>query len=272
MEGSDQPVRRQSVDFVTQRVREQLDCAVSRSTVWRWLDEAAIKPWRYRHWIFPRDDQFAKKAGPILDLYAGRWKRQPLGENEFVLSADEKTSLQARRRTHRGRPPAPGYPAHIEHEYERQGALQYLAAWDVHRGWVHGRCELHSGIDPFMRLVEQVMSTEPYASAERVFWIVDNGSSHRGQASIDRLQTAWPNARLLHTPVHASWLNQIEIYFSSLQRHVLTPNTFGDLQELARCLHEYAALSNANPQPFDWNFTRSKLRRYLQRLDHRQAA
>ena len=104
MEGSDQPVRRQSVDFVTQRVREQLDCPVSRSTIWRWLDEAAIKPWRYRHWIFPRDDQFAEKAGPILDLYAGRWKRQPLGENEFVLSADEKTSLQARRRTHPGRP------------------------------------------------------------------------------------------------------------------------------------------------------------------------
>jgi DDE superfamily endonuclease len=113
----------------------------------------------------------------------------------------------------------------VEHEYERGGALAYLAAWDVHQARLFGHCEPSTGIQPFGRLVEQVMTSEPYASARRVFWIVDNGSSHRGQASVDRLLGAWPNLRLVHLPVHASWLNQIEIYFSIVQRKVLTPTT-----------------------------------------------
>ena len=97
----------------------------------------------------------------------------------------------------------------VEHEYERGGALAYLAAWDVHRAKMFGRCEDTTGIEPFARLVEQVMTTEPYASARRVFFVVDNGSSHRGQRSIDRLHERWSNAHLVHVPVHASWLNQV---------------------------------------------------------------
>ena len=97
----------------------------------------------------------------------------------------------------------------VEAEYFRGGALAYLAAWDVHRAKVFGRCEQTAGIDPFDRLVDQVMTTEPYATARRVFWVVDNGSSHRGQACIDRLQDRWPKLRLIHLPVHASWLNQV---------------------------------------------------------------
>ena len=90
-----------------------------------------------------------------------------------------------------------------------------------------------TGIEPFARLVAQVMTSEPYASAERVFWVVDNGSSHRGQASVTRMTKAWPTARLVHLPVHASWLNQAEIFFSILQRKVLTPNDLTDLDALA---------------------------------------
>src|SRR4029453_1213791 len=89
---------------------------------------------------------------------------------------------------------------------------------------------------PFGRPVGQGMSTPPNAPARRVFWVVDNGSSHRGQASVDRLQGAWPNLRLVHLPVHASWLNQIEIYFSIVQRKVLNPNDFTDLAEVAQRL------------------------------------
>src|ERR1039458_6691856 len=85
-------------------------------------------------------------------------------------------------------------------------------------------------IKPFDRLVEQVMSQEPYMSAKRVFWIIDNGSSHRGERCIRRLQKAWPNIVPVHLPVHASWLNQIEIYFSVVQRKVLTPNDFCSLK------------------------------------------
>jgi hypothetical protein len=108
----------------------------------------------------------------------------------------------------------------VEHEYDRGGALAYLAAWDVDHAHLFGRVEPTTGIDPFGRLVTQVLTTEPYASAKRVFWIVDNGSSHRGQASINRLEGRWRNLRLVHLPVHASWLNQIEIYFSVVQRKV----------------------------------------------------
>ena len=95
-----------------------------------------------------------------------------------------------------------------------------------------GRCEDQTGIESFGRLVEQVMKTEPYRSANRVFWVVDNGSSHRGQAAISRLRKAYRKAVLVHTPVHASWLNQVEIYFSIIQRKVLTPNDFASLEEV----------------------------------------
>ena len=149
-----------------------------------------------------------------------------------MISADEKTSIQARQRCHPTLAPASARDMRVEHEYDRGGALAYLAAWDVHRARVFGRCEPTTGIEPFGRLVEQVMGTEPYASARRVFWVVDNGSSHRGQRAVDRMRQRWPNARLVQLPVHASWLNQVEIYFSVVQRKVLTPNDFADLAEV----------------------------------------
>ncbi len=145
----------------------------------------------------------------------------------------------------------------VEHEYERGGALQYLAAWDVRRGRVLGRCEDKTGIDSFGRLVDQVMCSEPYRSASRVFWVVDNGSSHRGQAAIWRLRKAYRKAVLVHTPVHASWLNQVEIYFSIIQRKVLTPNDFASLEEVEQRLRLHEELSNREPRPFEWKFDRA---------------
>jgi hypothetical protein len=145
----------------------------------------------------------------VLDLYARRFHDKPPRPDEYVLSADEKTSIQARIRKHPTLPPACHQPMRVEHEYTRSGALAYLAAWDVHRAKIFGRCEDTTGIEPFNRLVNQVMTTEPYASARRVFWVVDNGSSHRGQTSINRLENRWPTLRLIHLPIHASWLNQV---------------------------------------------------------------
>ena len=154
---------------------------------------------------FPRDPAFAVKAGRILDLYQHRWENKALGPRDYVLCADEKTSIQARRRKHPSLPPGPGRPIYIEHEYARTGAWAYIAAWDVHCAKLFGRCERKTGIVPFERLVAQVMRQQPYRSARHVFWIVDNGSSHRGQRAAARLR-AWPNIILVHTPVHASWL------------------------------------------------------------------
>ena len=242
--------------------------SIGETTIWRWLSQDAIKPWNHRSWVFPRDPDFVARAGRLLDLYEGRWEGCPLGQDDWVISADEKTSLQARRRCHPTLPPAPGRAMRVEHEYERRGALAYLAAWDVKQARIFGRCEAKTGIEPFGRLVLQVMSREPYCSASRVFWIVDNGSSHRGQASIDRLQGRWKNLVLVHTPVHASWLNQVEIYFSVLQRKVLTPSDFASTEEvedrILRFQHHYEQVA----RPFQWKFTRCDLQRLMERLEH----
>ncbi len=158
-----------------------------------------------------RDPDFEAKAGRVLDLYARTWEGKKLGPRDCVLSADEKTSIQARIRCHPTLAPASTRDMRVEHEYDRRGALAYLTAWDVHRAKVIGRCEPTTGIDPFARLVDQVLTTEPYASARRVYWMVDNGSSHRGQRAVDRLTKRWRNARLVQLPIHASWL-QVLVY------------------------------------------------------------
>ena len=146
--------------------------------------------------------------------------------------------------------------------------MAYLAAWDVHRAQVFGRCEHTTGIVPFRRLVAQVMRQEPYRSATRVFWIVDNGSSHRGERAQRRLQAEWPRLLLVHTPVHASWLNQIEIYFSIVQRQVLTPNDFPSLTAVKDRLLRFQAHYAEAATPFQWTFTRRDLAVLLAKLAH----
>jgi transposase len=201
---NDVPLSRWSGQEIARELAARYHVSVAASSVRRWLAEDALKPWQHRSWISIRDPDFALKAAAVLDLYAGTWDGKPLGENDFVICADEKTSIRARCRCHPTLPPGPARAMRVEHDYRRGGAVAYLAAWDVHRGQVIGRCEDTTGIEPFSRLVDQVMTAKTYASADRVFWIVDNGSSHRGRASVDRMHEAWPNAHLVHLPVHAS--------------------------------------------------------------------
>lgn len=241
--------------------------SIGTTTIWRWLSEDAIRPWCHRSWIFPRDPDFAEKAGRILDLYEGVWEGQPLTDEDCVLSTDEKTSIQARRRKHSTSRPGPKKPMRVEHEYERCGAWAYLAAWDVRRAKLFGHCAETTGIAPFLGLVADVMDREPYRSARRVFWIMDNGSSHRGQASIRRLQQRWPNIIPVHTPIHASWLNQIEIYFSVLQRKALTPNDLDSLDVARDRILGFQRHYEAIAKPFKWKFTRAALDKLLAKFD-----
>jgi hypothetical protein len=208
----------------------------------------------------------------VLDLYERTWCGIELDEDEYVISADEKSQLQALSRRHPELPPGPGRTRRVEFEYRRHGTLAYFGAYDVHRARLMGRVEPKTGIVPFGALVNQVMSTEPYASARRVFWVVDNGSSHAGQRSIDRMGQAWPNAQLVHLPVHASWLNQIEIVFSIIQRKVIKPVDFADLDALAARLTAFEPRYNATATPFDWRFTRADLTALLTRIEARQLA
>jgi hypothetical protein len=265
------PLSRQSTTDLANRARDELNKPISRSTVWRILDEDAIKPWQYEHWIFPRAANFFTKAAVVLDLYEGYWQGERVDPFDRILSSDEKTSIQARIRCHPTLGPAAGRRRRVESEYGRGGALQYLAAWDVQEGRVMGRCEAKTGIEPFGRLVQQVMEQPVYGSASRVFWVVDNGSSHRGEASVKRMRRAYPNTILVHLPVHASWLNQVEVYFSLLQRKVLTPNDSTNLKELELRIKLYEELTNKEPKPFDWRFTKYDLFDLLQRLAQREA-
>ena len=266
------PFSRWSInDLAGEAERTGLVATISGSTIWRWLDADAIRPWTHRTWIFPPDPEFATKAGRILDLYERVWEGQPLGADDFVISADEKTSIQARRRRHPTLPPGPHQPMRVEHEYKRKGAWAYLAALDVHRARLFGRCERKTGIAPFRRLVRQVMTVAPYRDANRVFWIVDNGSSHRGPRSVKRLQRRYPNLVLIHGPVHASWLNQIEIYFSIVQRKVVTPNDFGSLAAVEDRLLAFQRHYEALARPFEWTFTRRDLAELLEKLDRQES-
>jgi transposase len=262
----DVPLSRYSLSELTAEVANRLeaeDVAPSRSAIWRLLAHDALRPWRHRCWIFPRDLHFLELAGPVLDLYACLWQGQPLWADEYVLCADEKPSIQVRRRRHPSLPIGPHQAMRVEHEYERAGVLQYLAAWDVHRAVVFGRCEPKTGKAAFGRLVDDVMSQEPYCSARRVFWIVDNGSSHRGERSAEELRARHPRIVIVHTPTHASWLNQIEIYYSIIQRKVLTPNDCTTLNELMERIIAFGQRYSALGKPFAWCFTRQDLERRL---------
>jgi len=264
--------RLSTADIAREAQRCGLVARISDTTVWRWLHDDALRPWQHRCWIFPRDPDFAVKAGRILDLYAREWEGRSLKDDEFVLSADEKTSIQARRRKHPTRPPRPGAPMRVEHEYARGGAWAYLAGLDVHRARLFGRCERTTGIAPFDRLVDQVMTQPPYCDARRVFWIVDNGSSHRGDRCVRRLTAKYPRLVPVHGPVHASWLNQIEIYFSIVQRKVLTPNDFPSLPAVEDRLLRFQTHYEQLATPFEWTFTRSDLQALMKRLAADQPA
>jgi hypothetical protein len=273
------PLSRQSTTDLAKRAREELNKPISRTTVWEILDADAIKPWQYEHRLFPRAADFFTKAAVVLDLYEGYYQGERLDPFDRVISSDEKTSIQARIRCDPTLEPGPERPRRVAAKYKRGGALQYLAAWDVQQGRVMGRCEARTGIEPFGRLVQQVMEHPDYRTPfgrcdvrSRVFWVVDNGSSHRGLVSVKRMSEAYPDAILVHTPVNASWLNQVEVYFSLLQRKVLTPNDSADLQELELRIRLYEELTNKEAKPFDWKFTKYDLFDLLQRLARREVA
>ncbi|MEW2287390.1 helix-turn-helix domain-containing protein [Streptomyces sp. NPDC047841] len=185
--------RRSCPELAREAVARTIAPAVSASTVRRWPKADAVKPCEYRSWIFIRDADFQAKAARVLDLYARTFDGdgEPLGEDEYVISSDEKTSIRPRCRCHPTLAPGQARAMRVNHEYGRGGAPAHLAAYDVHRAKVFGRCEPRTGIVPFMHLVAQVMSTEPHASAKRVHGVVDNGSSRRGRKAITRLTSAF---------------------------------------------------------------------------------
>jgi transposase len=243
---------------------------MSASSVLRILAEHPVKPWQYQSWIYPRDPHFETKAKVIVDLYQGYHDGEPLGAGDRILSFDAKPQINARSRLHPTLPAAPGRAVRYEHEYQRKGSLALLAGLDVHTGKVFASTPVTTGIKPFMDLAGQVMARPEYKNAPRVFVIVDNGSDHRGQAAIRRLAQAHPNTIMIHTPVHASWLNQIEIFFSVIQKKVVTPNDFASLGELSATLLGFVDRYNQTARPFSWKFTAADLHDLMDRISRHE--
>ncbi len=247
-------------------IKQEVVEHISIGKLWTVLDEDAIRPWYHRSWLFPRDPEFLEKAGPILDLYQGIFEQRALRAREYVLSFDQKTSIQARQRKHASVAAGPDHPQLVEHEYERQGALNLLACLDVHSGQVWGQCYAHKRRAEVEAFVNELFAREPYASAQRIHFILDNCSSQHPSTFPTWMKQHYPKVRLHYLPTHASWLNQIELYFSIVQRKVLTPNDFRDLAALEVCLLEFQKFYNRKAHPFHWNFTRSDLEERLRGL------
>jgi transposase len=263
----EQPLSRFSLSEILAWVEEaDIVPQLSLSTLWRLLHDDAIRPWLYRTWLFPRDPDFKVKAERVVDLYHRQWQGVSLGEQDYVISADEKSGLQVLERRHPTVLPQPGRAGLVEFEYKRHGTVAYLAALDVFRAKVFGQVGDTTGIVPFGHLVDEVMQQEPYASARRVFWILDNGSSHHPNTSPARLQAAYPNLIAVHLPIHASWLNQIEIYFSILQRKALTPMDMADREVVKERILEFQDHYNKYAKPFNWKFGRDELNAWLKKL------
>jgi hypothetical protein len=260
------PLSRLSIADLLQVVTQEEGLAgLSHSSLGRFLHQDALRPWRYRYWLFPRDPEFVSRACVILDLYAGFWQGERLGPDEFVLSADEKT-IQVLARRHPGLPTVPGRELRVEFEYKRDGTVAYHAAWDVFRGRVFGRVAPTTCIATFNQLIDMVMSQLPYQTAERVFWIVDGGCAHHRNTFPERLRSMYANAVALSLPVHASWLNQIEIYFSIIQRKVLTPLDVTDKEVLTQRLLDFQDYYQAKAKPFSWKFTAADLKKRLEAI------
>jgi hypothetical protein len=261
-----QPLSRFALSDLGQLVRARTRLSqLSQATLSRILSQNALKPWQFRYWLFPRDPDFVAKACVVLDLYAGFWQGQALGPDEYVLSADEKT-IQVLARCHPSSLATPGHLARVEFEYERLGTVAYLAAWDVFRAQIFGRIAPTTDIVNFNRLIDQVMSQAPYRDPTRTFWLVDSGRAHHRNTFPARLQSLYPNALAVSLPIHASWLNQIELYFSIVQRKVLTPMEVTDKERLSQRVLDFQDYYQQTARPFSWKFTADDLKKRLEAL------
>ena len=264
----EEPLSRYSLeDIVYLMKREEVVASISRSTLCRWYRRDALKPWRYRQWLFPRDPHFLAKASVVLELYHGFWQGEPLGADDYVLSADEKCGLQVLARCQPTRPPLPAQAGQVEFEYERLGTLAYQAALDVFSGQVIGQIVDKNCILTFNQLVDLVMNQAPYHSARRVFWITDNGPSHHPATFSARLSGLHEHAIAVHLPTHASWLNQIELYFSILQRKALTPRDFESPSHMAHRILAFQERFSARAKPFNWRYSVIDLQKHMQLLN-----
>lgn len=213
------------------------------------LSSESLQPHRFRYWKDSPDPEFEPKMLAVVGLYM-----QP-PENAVVLSVDEKTSIQALDRTQPRLPMKPHRIERLSHEYKRHGTASLLASLEVHSGQVRAEPIRHNDSATFIRFLRRLLSAYP---SQELYIIADNGSSHRSKKTL-----AWvakqKRLHLTFTPTHASWLNQIEIWFGILTRKVVRRGIFRSREELVERLMNFIQAYNQEARPFQWTFTGSPL-------------
>jgi transposase len=234
--------------------------SIATSTVWRWLKSERIKPWRFHAWMHRIDDNFVAKATPVLKLYAQA--QFLINAGFWVVCVDEKTSIQAREGLHPNRAAGVKQPVHFASRYSRKGALHLFAALSVAEGLVYGCCRPSKTFLDFQAFLLEVLIPEAiHRQVRHIYLILDNGSTHAPK----QLQT-WLNQKqkeegwaftveVVWLPKYASWLDQIEIWFSILQRKLLSPNDFPDLKTLQKRITDFIARHNESAKPIEWSYT-----------------
>lgn len=229
--------------------RDGLVASISPQSVQRILCSYRLKPWRVHYWLgakTPRDEEFRRRTEELCDLYT-----RQLGPHERVLSVDEKTSLQPRPRTNITRPAMPEVPVRLEHEYRRCGAVQLIAAFDTRSGTVIGVCRRRKRQVDFIELLEVIERDTP-ASITIIHLVCDNVRMHTGK-KVRAWLAQHARFRFHFTPVHCSWMNQIEQWFSILQRKRLSAPNFTSLEDLENKIYAFITEWNAVAHPFRWS-------------------
>jgi transposase len=254
------PWRRWSGEKLAQvAVEQQIVTRLSPGTIRTWLRQDKIKPWRSHSWQHATDPQFVAKAAPVLDLYQ---QAQALAEQgEAVVCSDEKTSMQARQRVSPTKAAAPGLPVPVADRSKRMGAVQLFGALVVASGVTFARPRGGKKFTDFKAFLLELFQSARGAGLKVVHLILDNGSTHAPKqlgtwiASLDLSFVV----KIYWLPTHASWLDQVEIIFSQVQRDVLTPNDFPSTLALEKDLQHYFAELNGHPKPIQWTYTKTKL-------------
>jgi len=240
---------------IEQRIVE----SIAPSTIRTWLRQDKIKPWRYHSWQHSTDPQFVEKAVPVLDLYEQAPRLQARGE--LTVCVDEKTSIQARQRVTPTKAAAPGEVVQVADRYKRMGAVQLFCALAVASGQTFAQTRLTKKFADFKAFLTDLFQNALCTGIKVLHLILDNGPTHAPKQLAPWLASLELSfeVRLYWLPTYASWLDQVEIIFSKVQRDVLTPSDFASTVALERTLQAYFADLNQYPTPIEWTYTKTKL-------------
>jgi hypothetical protein len=243
--------------------------SIAVSTIWRWFATEKLKPWRYHNWQHILEPEaFLERARPVLRLYERA--KELLRQGIWVVCLDEKTSIQARQPQQATQPAVPGHPMHVSHRYSRKGALILFAGLSVADGYKYGQTFMRKRFVDFQQFLLQTIIPEALRrGVHTIKLILDNSTTHAPKQLESWLQqqiqvNEWPlTIEVYWLPTNASWLDQIEIWFSVLQRKLLQPNDFDSLDDLAQSIMEFIKCQNLSPKPIQWTYTVEKLEKKL---------